>query len=90
MTIQTLDVLLLTGVGSLLVSAVGFGLALWTRDRRTIAIGVSLAAVAVLLFVMLYMHYHVGKAILFEIREIQTQLHTLQQQMKLLIGMREQ
>ena len=46
------------------MAVVGFGVALWTKDRRTIAIGISLLAIAILLYVSQWQDNHVGRNML--------------------------
>ncbi len=72
--IGLMNVLLIIGVCSLLLAVVGFGLTLWTKDRRTIALGVLLMSIAILLFASLYMDYHVGKATLEQEYETATKM----------------
>ena len=63
--LKLLDVLLLVGFVSLVACVGGMYLALRTRDAQTIAIAVSLVAIAVLLFVSQYTDYYVGNTSLY-------------------------
>ena len=62
-----MDALLIAGAVGLVVAVVGFGLTLRTKDRRTIAIGVSLLAVAILLYVSQWQDNFVGRDMLYEV-----------------------
>ena len=59
-----MDSILIAGAIGLAVAVVGFGVALWTKDRRTIAIGISLLAIAILLYVSQWQDNHVGRNML--------------------------
>ena len=59
-----MDALLIAGAIGLAVAVVGFGVALWTKDRRTIAIGISLLAIAILLYVSQWQDNHVGRTMM--------------------------
>jgi len=63
--LKLLDVLLLVGFVSVVACVGGMYLSLRTRDARTIAIAVSLVAIAVLLFVSQYTDYYVGNTSLY-------------------------
>ena len=56
----------MAGAVGLVVAVVGFGLALRTKDRKSIAIGVSLLAVAILLFVSQWQDNFVGRDMLYQ------------------------
>ena len=59
-----MDTLLIVGGCGLALAVVGFGFALRTKDRRTIAIGISLLAIAVLLYVSQWQDNYVGRDML--------------------------
>ena len=59
-----MDSILIAGAIGLAVAVVGFGVALWTKDRRTIAIGISLLAIAILLYVSQWQDNHVGRTMM--------------------------
>ena len=61
-----MDALLIAGAVGLVVAVVGFGLTLRTKDRRAIAIGVSLLAVAILLYVSQWQDNFVGRDMLYQ------------------------
>ena len=59
-----MDSILIAGAIGLAVAVVGFGVALRTKDRRTIAIGISLLAIAILLYVSQWQDNHVGRTMM--------------------------
>lgn len=58
-------ILIIAGAVGLVVAVVGFGFTLWTKDRRTIAIGISLLGIAILLFASHWQDNHVGRDMLY-------------------------
>ena len=58
--------LLIAGAFGLVVAVVGFGLALRTKDRKAIAIGVSLLGVAILLYVSQWQDNFVARDMLHQ------------------------
>ena len=58
--------LLIAGAFGLVVAVVGFGLALGTKDRKAIAIGVSLLGVAILLYVSQWQDNFVARDMLHQ------------------------
>ncbi len=61
-----MDSLLIAGAFGLVVAVVGFGLTLRTKDRRAIAIGVSLLGVAILLYVSQWQDNFVARDMLHQ------------------------
>ncbi len=61
-----MDSLLIAGAFGLIVAVVGFGLALRTKDRRSIAISVSLLGIAILLYVSQWQDNHVARDMLHQ------------------------
>ena len=61
-----MDALLIAGAFGLVVAVFGFGLALRTKDRRAIAIGVSLLGIAILLYVSQWQDNHVARDMLHQ------------------------
>ncbi len=84
-----MDALLIAGAVGLVVAVVGFGLTLRTKDRRTIAIGVSLLAVAILLYVSQWQDNFVGRDMLYQDlyqrEEIERKLEALNLLLKLFL-----
>ena len=68
-----LDWYVLLGAFGLLLAGVGFSFTLWTKDRRTVAIGTSVLAIAILLFASLYMNYHAANVLLEHQVELQSE-----------------
>ena len=61
-----MDALLIAGAFGLVVAVLGFGLALRTKDRRAIAIGVSLLGIAIVLYVSQWQDNHVARDMLHQ------------------------
>ncbi len=84
-----MDALLIAGALGLVLAVVGFGLALRTKDRKSIAIGVSLLAVANLLYVSQWQDNFVGRDILYQDlyqrEEIERKLEALNLLLKLVL-----
>ena len=79
----------MAGAVGLVVAVVGFGLALRTKDRKSIAIGVSLLAVAILLYVSQWQDNFVGRDMLYQDlyqrEEIEGKLEALNLLLKLVL-----
>ena len=84
-----MNTLLMAGAVGLVVAVVGFGLALRTKDRKSIAIGVSLLAVAILLYVSQWQDNFVGRDMLYQDlyqrEEIEGKLEALNLLLKLVL-----